>query len=259
MRPFTWLGLVLAAACLEYSPHQLPTDPDEQDLNRKAVERIVSRPVERLCFAVVGDTQRAFEEAEDLVAALNGRDDVQFVVQLGDFTNLAVWLEFRLMNDVFARLRVPYLVVVGFHDLYGNGGAIFEAMFGPTDFAFTHGRARFVLFDSNSYPHGYDGTVPDVPWIEAALAPDAGHDRAFAFSHIAPGGGEHFDDRLTEPLLKVLATGGVELSFHGHAHLFDSYERDGVRIVIADSIEHRSFVLVSQRADGGFDFERVEF
>jgi hypothetical protein len=110
LRARAWLLVAILSGCLEYSPHQLPTDPDEQDLNRKGVERIVSRPVDRLLFAVIGDTQRGFDEAEDVVDAINRRDDIQFVVQIGDFTNVGLWLEYRLMNEIFARLRVPYLV-----------------------------------------------------------------------------------------------------------------------------------------------------
>jgi 3',5'-cyclic AMP phosphodiesterase CpdA len=259
LRARAWLLVAILAGCLEYSPHQLPTDPDEQDLNRKGVERIVSRPVERLLFAVIGDTQRGFDEAEDAIEAINGRDDIQFVVQIGDFTNVGLWLEYRLMNETFARLRVPYLVVVGIHDLLGNGGAIYASMFGPTNFAFTHGRVRFVMYDSNSRYYDFDGTVPDVAWVAEQLAPSPEHDRALAFAHIAPGQGLDFDDALTAPLLAILASGGVDLSIHGHAHRYDAYERAGVRIVLADSVEHDSYLLVSQRPDGGFDFEKVDF
>jgi hypothetical protein len=247
---------VAAAGCLEYSPHQLPTDPDERDLNRKAVERIRSRPVDRLRFVVVGDTQRSFDEAERFVEEVNRRDDVQFVVQLGDFTNVGLWLEFRLMNEIFAGLRVPYLVVIGVHDLFSNGRAIYEEMFGPRDFAFTHGRVRFVLFDDNSGAH--EGGVPDVAWVQAALAPSPDHDRALAFSHVPLGHGG-LDAALTEPLAAALARGGVEISFHSHAHRFDDFERGGLRVVIADSVDHRSYLVVSQRPDGGFDLEKVDF
>jgi 3',5'-cyclic AMP phosphodiesterase CpdA len=246
---------VAAAGCLEYSPHQLPTDEDERDLNRKAVERILSRPVAGLRFAVVGDTQRSFDETERAVEAINRRDDVQFVVQVGDFTNVGLWLEFRLMNEIFSRLRVPYLVVMGNHDLFGNGRAIYEAMFGPTDFAFTHGRVRFVLFDSVIAD---DGSAPDVAWVAAQLAPSAGHDRALTFSHVAPGE-VGFDPALTAPLLEAMVGGGVDLSMHGHLHRYRPFERGGVRMVIADSVDHLSYLVVSQRADGGFDFEKVDF
>jgi predicted phosphodiesterase len=249
-------GLALLAACLEWSPHQLPTDESERDLNRKAVERIVATPVDRLRFAVVGDTQRSFDHAEDVVEALNRRDDIQFVVQMGDFANVGLWLEFREMNEIFSRLDVPYLVVVGVHDLFSNGRAIYEEMFGPRDFAFTHGRVRFVVFDDNSGRH--EGGVPDVAWIEAALAPSSDHDRALAFSHVPLGHGGV--DAALSPLVEAaLAEGGVEISFHSHAHRFEIFERGGLTFVIADSVDHRSYVVVSQGEDGAFDLEKVDF
>lgn len=256
--PLAWMVLAALAGCLEYSPHQLATDAAEQDLNRKAVDRIVAQPIERLRFAVVGDTQRSFEDAEAAIEAIAARGDIQFVVQIGDFTNVGVWLEFELMNDLFARLDVPYLVVVGVHDLYGNGAAIYASMFGPVNFAFTHARVRFVVFDSNS--ESYDGgNVPDVAWLEEQLAPGPDHDVALAFAHVAPGQGKSFNEALTEPTLTALANGGVDLSIHGHAHKYEAYERGGVRFVLADSVDHRSYLVVSQRDDGGFDFEKVGF
>jgi len=255
----TVLALVVLAGCLEYSPHQLPTDESERDLNRKALERILAQPDAPIRFAVVGDTQRGFDEAEDAIRAINRRDDVQFVVQVGDFTNVGIWLEFRRMNEIFARLDVPYLVLIGNHDWFSNGGAIYREMFGPTDFAFTHRRVRFVMFDSNSVSHDFDGTVPDVAWVAEQLAPSTGHDRSLALAHIAPGGGSLFDGSLTAPLLAVLAQAGVDLSIHGHQHSFETYEREGVRFVIADHVSRRSYLVVSQRADGGFDFEKVDF
>ncbi len=111
-------------------------------------------------------------------------------------------------------------------------------MFGPTDFAFTHARVRFVVFDSNSAEHD-DRIVPDVAWVAGQLAPGPDHDRALAFAHVAPGQGDTFNDALTEPLISVLASGGVDLSIHGHAHRYDAYERGGVRFVLADSVDHR--------------------
>jgi 3',5'-cyclic AMP phosphodiesterase CpdA len=246
------------AGCFEYSPHALPDDASERDLNTKAIERLAAQPAERLRFAVVGDTQRAFEDAEDAVDAINARDDVQFVVQVGDFTNVGLLFEYREMHEIFARLRVPYLVVVGIHDHYGNGGAIYRSMYGPTDLVFTLGRVRFVFFDSNSEAPGLDRKVPDLAWLEEALAPSPDHDHLLTFSHIQPGGGL-FDPELTEPLFALLGRAGVDISFHAHAHRWDEFERDGVRYVVADAVDHRSYVVVSQRADGGFDYERVFF
>lgn len=263
--PSRALALALAAAgllagCLEYSPHALPTDPSEQDLNAKAVARLLAGPPPgRLCFAVVGDTQRSFDASEDAVESLLRRDDVQFVFQAGDFTNVGLLLEFQIMNRIFSRLRVPYLVVVGNHDHFSNGDAIYRTMFGPKNFTFTHGRVRFVVFDSNSVSHDFDGTVPDLDWVAAALAPSPDHDVAITLAHISPGGGPLFDDRLTAPLEALLVSAGVPLSLHGHAHRYIDEVRQGVRYVTADSSIHRSYVVVTQQADGRFEIEQVGY
>jgi predicted phosphodiesterase len=259
------LTLALAATalitgCLEYSPHALPTDPSEQDLNAKALARLQAEPPPgRLCFAVVGDTQRSFDASEDAVESILLRDDVQFVFQVGDFTNVGLLLEFRLMNDIFSRLHVPYVVVVGNHDHFSNGDAIYQAMFGPKNFTFTRGRVRFVVFDSNSVSHDFDGTVPDIDWVAGALAPSPDHDVAITVAHMAPGGGPLFDDRLTAPLRALLASAGVPLSLHGHAHRFIDEVHQGVRYVTADSSIHRSYVVVTQQPDGRFDIEQVGY
>ncbi len=259
-RAFAAACLGLLAGCLEYGPHVLPRDASERDLNRKAIERLVAAPpAGPLTLAVVGDTQESFDEAEDAVASIDARGDVQLVVQIGDFTHVGTLLEYQLMNDIFARLRVPYLVVAGYHDLLGNGARIYAEMFGPTNFAFDLGRVRLVFFDSNSASHDYDGSVPDLAWLEAALGAAPEPERALAFSHIAPDGDSLFDARLAAPLLALLADAGVDVSFSGHAHRADAFELGGVPIVLADSLDHRTWVLVRQREDGGFDVERVPF
>ena len=252
--------LLVAAGCLEYSPHAIVLDGSERDLHRKAVLRLeASPPPEALRFAVVGDTQLAFDEAEEAVEHLNRRDDLAFVVQVGDFTHFGLTPEFRAMNDIFSRLRVPHFVAIGIHDYLGNGEEIYERMFGPTDFAFTFARVRFLLFDSNSREFAYDGTVPDLAWLAANLAPDAAHDWAVLFSHCAPESSD-FDRGLVEGYDDLLRAHPRTVSFHGHEHRFRTDVRHGTALYVADSVDHRSYLVATLRADGvGFEVERVSF
>lgn len=77
--------------------------------------------------------------------------------------------------------------------------------------------------------------------------PARGARRGRAGSETAPGG------------RSLLAPSGVDPSVRAHAHKAEALERDGVRLVIADSVDHRSWVLLTQGAGGGFEFERVFF
>jgi predicted phosphodiesterase len=244
------VAVVVLAGCLEYSPHALPSGHDERSLNARAIERILAQPPAPLTFAVVGDTQQWFDEAAAAVASINARGDVRFVVQIGDFTHVGLLPEYRLMNEIFARLRVPYLVVIGNHDHFSNGEAIYREMYGPTDFAFTVGRVRLVFHCSNSVSHAFDGTVPDVAGVAGMLAPSPEPDRALVFAHIAPSGGSMFDKALRPRLEAALADARVALSLHGHTHRFEDFERGGVRYVVADAVEYRSYLVVSERPGG---------
>lgn len=254
------LLVALAPACLEleYSPHAIVLDPSERGLHATALARLAAAdpgPGAPFRFAVIGDTHLAFEDSEDAVEHLNARDDLAFVVHLGDLTHVGLVLEFRRMNAVLARLRVPYLVVVGNHDLLGTGGETYARMFGPRNLAFTHGGVRFLMFDSNSRQAGFRGDVPDVSW----LAAQAAGDRAplVLLSHVPPGTSD-FDPGLLARYDALLAAGGVA-SFHAHEHGPRFEERRGTPVWITDCMENRSYLLATVGEGGALAVERISY
>jgi 3',5'-cyclic AMP phosphodiesterase CpdA len=256
------LALLLTASlpgCFEYSPHELPDGSADRDVHRKSLERLLATPPQApLRFAVVGDTQQQFDDARDFVGHVNLRDDIAFVVQMGDFTHLGLTFEFEVMNRVFRGLRFPYFVVFGTHDNSANGGFIYEHMFGARNLAFTYGGARIVLLDTNGIDYEYSLAVPDLAWLAAQLAPDGEHDRAIVLSHVAPNGAD-FTPALREPFAAVLREAGVLLSLHAHGHRFEVFEMWGVTFVLADAVDDRSYLVLTATPDGGFEYERVFF
>jgi hypothetical protein len=250
---------IAAGACFEYSPHATDLDGSERGLHQKALARLDVAPAPAFTrFAVVGDTQLRADDTADAVDHLNARTDVAFVVQIGDFTHLGLLPEFKLMNDVFARLRVPYFVVIGIHEYLGNGEEIYASMFGPHDLAFTLQGTRFVLFDDNSREFAFDGTVPDVAWLARQLPADGSYHHAVLFSHVPPGTSD-FDPALVERYDALLEAQPDVISFHGHEEKFRFEERRGTPVYVVDGINGRSYFVVTVLAQGGFEIERVSF
>jgi hypothetical protein len=253
-----WLALA-AAGCLAYSPHDLPTDAADEDVHERSLAALAGLPPPvPLRFAVIGDVQRFFEEAREFVQAANARGDLAFVVQAGDFTHLGLTFEFEAMNRVFRGLAVPYFVVVGNHDLIGNGRALYEHMFGPLDFAFTYARLRVVLLNTNSREFAFPPDVPNLAWLADRLAPGPDHDLAVVICHVAPNAGD-FNASLAQPYRAVLRAAGVTLSINAHGHLFERHEEADLTFVTADSAEHRSYLVVTVLPAGGLEVERVFF
>lgn len=259
VRHLAWVAWFAAAACLEYSPHAIPLDDEETGVHARSLARLFAAPQpEVLRFAVIGDTQGDFDEVEQIVSSLNEVDDLSLVIQVGDFTHNGTAPEYRAMNDLLRRLRVPYFVIVGNHDLLANGGDIYDHMFGARNLAFTYARTRFVLFDSNAVEYGFDGTTPDLALIREALAPREDYDEAILLTHFNPGGLE-WDEALRQPYFDLVAELGVKTSFYGHAHGPGEFERGGSRFYIAGAVDHRSFIIATVQPGGAIDVERRTF
>lgn len=100
-------------------------------------------------IGLIADSHQNYSDLERVVAELN-RQDLDFVVHLGDFTNIGVSSEFDAFARLIAPLRHPLLVVIGNHDAVGAGPQLFEKLFGPFNQSVDFAGRRFLLYNSNS-------------------------------------------------------------------------------------------------------------
>lgn len=242
------------ASCLEYSPNALPTDDSERDLNRKAIARLQAQPpgaADAIRFAVVGDVHYSYDELDYAVDRLNAMEGIEFVVQVGDFTDVGTVQEYRLAKDRFDALRVPYLVVLGNHDMLGRGDEIFDRMFGMRDGTFDYRGARFLMVDTNSREYGFGGGVPRLESLadalhsqESAASAPALASPTFLFSHVPPTSSD-FDPDLVPQFVTLLQQGGVTGAFYGHEHSFREGYEGGVPWWIVDAVARRTLLVVT--------------
>jgi hypothetical protein len=247
---FLFICLITISSCngVEFSPNQKFRDETPQNVNKTQIDKLKSKnPDERIRIAVSGDTQRKYREAELFVEQVNTRNDIDFVILNGDISDFGQLLEFEGIYNIYSKLKVPFISIVGNHDLVANGPYVFRRMFGDFNFTFNYGTVKFVCFDSNSREYNFNGLVPDINWLRANMKLEADVKYLIAFSHIPPDDAD-FDPKL-RPIYEQLAinTPGFIGSVHAHQHSPDrSYRPAGSNIpfIITNAIVNRAYTIL---------------
>ena len=185
---------------------------------------------------MISDTQRWYDETEKAVEALNARDDIDFVLHGGDLSDFGLKKEFMWQRDILNRLRVPYVCLLGNHDCQGTGEAVFEKIFGPSDFAFTAADVRFVCLNTNAMEYDYF----------------AMHVRPydFQFNNNVAKVFEHYVVRFPQPLCCIFG--------HEHRWIEEDIFGDGMMYYGCPNIEKRTYILYTLTPDG-YSYEKVDF
>ena len=194
--------IIFLVSCIEYHPYE--ASPDETDLTKINLDRLLANPdSDTLRFALIGDTQRFYDETDDFVDVINGYPRLDMVIVAGDLSDFGIEYEFELMHDLFDGLSMPYLTVIGNHDLVYNGQTVYEQMYGPMDYSFTFKKNKFIMINTNSREFGFNGRVPNISWLRKELSEVKDDEQAIIVSHV-PADAPDFDPDLVEPFLHTL-------------------------------------------------------
>lgn len=249
-------SVIAATRCSLFDYHPYTTDVEgETDINAKNTALIEGRyaEAESVRFAFLSDTQRWYDEAEDAVADINRRGDVDFVIHGGDISDFGLRREFEMQRDIFNSLRCPYVVLLGNHDYLGSGERVFERIFGDCNFAFTAAHTRFVCLNTNAIEVDYTPGVPNFDFIATELrnlAPDV---RSTVMAMHIPPFAEEFDNTVAERFERyALAFPSLRFCIYGHNHRLAEEELfgDGVIYYGVPNIAERIYYIFTLNADG---------
>ncbi|RTQ48628.1 metallophosphoesterase [Hymenobacter gummosus] len=261
-------GLIAGCDLLEFSPNETRAPKEYRDLTRKNLEALQARPNptggDTVRFVFIGDSQRFYEEAEAFVQSVNRQRNIAFVAISGDISDFGLIRELRWVHDRLKHLDVPYLTVVGNHDLVANGREAYQRVYGPLNYSFEYGSTRFVFVDTNGREYGFNGRVPDVPWLQQTLAaPAPGIRRQVVMSHVPPHD-EDFDKQLETSYVQTLSgpnTPPVAFELNGHKHDFgigQPYE-NGLTFINSYSFEKRQYVVLTVWGEKEFKLDTVQY
>jgi len=99
-----------------------------------------------------------------IVEELVGIKGFDFGITLGDLVGDRLDF-FAPLNKATARIGLPWFHVYGNHDMnfdvdtHVHADETFESVYGPTDFAFNHGKVHFIVLNNVIYPNTYDARL----------------------------------------------------------------------------------------------------
>jgi hypothetical protein len=162
--------------------------------------------------------------------------------------------------DVFEGLSIPYIGVIGNHDLTGNGRDVFQNVFGDLNYSFVYKGVKFICMNTNSREVNFNGTVPDINWLDTQVKSQPGINQFVAISHIAPYSVD-FDSKLEQRFVSGLAsTGSCLASLHAHDHSpkYEAPYENGIPFITTGGILKRNFTIITI-VDEELEYETVYY
>ncbi|MCB2406423.1 metallophosphoesterase family protein [Hymenobacter lucidus] len=249
---------------LEFSPNDYRAAADERNLTAKNLERLRQAPLpagDTLRFVFTGDSQRFYDEADDLVASVNQQPGIQFLVVAGDISDFGMAREMRWVNEKLRKLKVPYVTVIGNHDSVGNGRKAYEEIFGPLNYSFLYGDTKFILVDTNGREYNFDGHIPNMPWFNQQVSNLEGARRQVVISHVPPQDVD-FDPAVRDPYAQALREAKnlvFEMNGHNHSSSIGQPFNDGVWYINSDAFSQRRYMVVTVWGDKQFRIKQINF
>lgn len=266
MKQKFWFVVVIfffeACNMVEYHPYDVRLS-GETGINAKNIALIESACAgkDTIRFILMGDTQRYYDETEDFVNHVNGRDDVDFVIHGGDVSDFGLTREFLWIRDIMNKLTVPYVTLLGNHDVLGNGYDVFVQVFGEVNFSFMAGTTRFVCLNTNALEFDYSHPIPDFEYIYSLLADTlTGVTRTVPVMHVEPGDIEFNNNvsRVFHELMKRFP--GMQFCLHAHNHclMTEDLFGDGIMYYGCSYMKDRNYLLFTLTPDS-YAYEVVDY
>lgn len=257
--------LVVVASCdyFEYHPYDIPhVGSGYRNLNKKNLERIAAmdQSGDTIRFVFMGDTQRFYDETKAFVKHVNRRTDVDFVIHGGDLTDFGMTKEYIWVHDIMKKLTVPYVAIVGNHDLVGHGKEVYEDVYGDFNFAFVFRGTRFIMLNTNALEFDYATPVPDFDFMLQFIEDQPEVQQTVVAMHAEPFS-EQFNNNSRLMFNHIVPQYKNTLfCLHAHAHrlMENDFFNNGIIYYGCEAMEDRSYMLFTL-TKGSYEYEVIKY
>lgn len=232
--------IAIRCAPLRDSPYSSRLLSPARDLNNQNIAALSDIDADaQMVIAVFADSHQNYRDLRNTITHINRTANIDFVANLGDFTNQGSNMEYDQFARSYEEIRRPKFSVIGNHDAVGAGALLFDKMFGRLDYFFESASHRFIFFNSTNWeaPLKFNSL-----WLRDAVSDST--KPVIIFSHISLVDKERFSNADGEIFNSVLLNPKVRLAVHGHLHTYNNYAVSNTRIVQAPRIEGFGWVLL---------------
>lgn len=250
---------LLLAICLvscdliEYHPYDMESKNQPSNLNQSNINILKGKDDnhDTVRFIFMGDTQRHYDETQDFVNAVNKRNDVDFVIHGGDITDFGMSKEYMWIHNIMKNLKVPYVALIGNHDVLGHGKDVYEKIYGDFNFSFQFRKTRFICLNTNALEFDYSTPVPDFDFMMRFLDDSSDIKRTIVVMH-SPPFDDQFNNNSAIMFNKITENyWNVKFCLHAHRHvqIVKDYFKNGIIYYGCDDISKRTFLLFTLVGD----------
>lgn len=203
-----------------------------------------------------------------------GELKIDYIVGLGDWTNIGTVSELQEMKALMASSKIPYWTTLGDHELWQSGTANFEGVFGKTYESFDKDGLHHILLNTSDTKKGLG--EEQLNWLKEDLEKNKGKG-TFLFMHLPlyhplnyrtiweKGGENEQVKKEVDELLPLLKKYSIKAAFAGDHHLSSDYLEpiSGVKMYIIGAItsernlQKSRFSIVNVFEEGSFSVEEV--
>ncbi len=254
---------VSACDLIDYHPYDGRLNNDtETDINNKNISKIefLCKNKDTIRFVMISDTQRSYDETTDFVNHFNKMDSIDFIIHGGDISDFGLKREYEWAHHILSKLRVPYVTLIGNHDIIGNGKLVYREMYGDDNFSFIAGNTKFICLNTNALEYEDSNTLPDFEFIDKALSDTTSYNQSVVAMH-APPGNEQFNNSKKDVFQdRIKKFKSLQFCIFGHEHNVktNDYFGDGILYYGCTSIKKRGYLLFTLTTNN-YTYEVHEF
>ena len=237
---FTIMAVFVACAPFQDSIFSDTLLRKERHLNQKMIATLPDVDSDGVIrIAVLADSHQNYKPLDSTIDQVNSTAGIDFVANLGDFTNSAYNLEYDQFLKSYARIEFPRLTTIGNHDAIGAGPSLFKKAFGDINFWFESSSHRFVFFSTANLE---DPESFDPNWLLHVV--NASAKPVIIFTHIALEDPERFSGEVAPIFTQVIQK--AQLILNGHNHVYLSRTLLGTPLIHGPRVEVGWMILEIQ-------------